>query len=153
MLAAAVALLCSCTTSGTPSVAQPPVTVTATQSQTTTVRTTSTVAVTETVSSPAPPETLVVATFKDPATFECTDTTADSCWALTVTTSGPCPNGAYVAIGVHKPDQTETLQVLETTSAPITDALGGTVEVQLSQTGLVPAGEDLRANVQQSRCA
>jgi hypothetical protein len=145
-------LAAGCTAGGTPSVAGPASTVQQTVTSVTTVRTTSTVTATETVT-PTPTETLVVATFKDPSTFECTDTTAESCWALDVTTGGPCPDGVYVAIDVHRRDETEILQVLETTSAPVTDELGGRIEVQLSQTGLAPGGEDLLAELKEARCA
>ena len=114
--------------------------------------TTVTATVTETPPTTTQPTVLVAATFKDPTTFECSDGSADSCWALDVTTTGPCPNGVYVAINVYKKDATEVLQVLETTSAPVTEPLGGTVAVQLGQTGLAPEGETLEADLKEARC-
>ena len=149
------ALVAACSTGGTPSAAAPPETVTTTVSATTVVRTTSTVTATLTVTpaTTADRRPLVVATFKDASTFECSDASADSCWALDATTSGPCPNGVYVAINVYKQGEDAVLQVLEATSAPVTDELGGTVTVQLSQTGLAPGGETLEARLKEARCA
>jgi hypothetical protein len=144
----------ACSTSGTPSVAAPPSTVTVTA--TTTARTTSTVTETATVTetpTSTQASTLVAATFKDPSTFECTDASADSCWALDVTTTGPCPNGVYVAINVYKKDQNDVLKVLDTTTSPVTDALGTKIEVMLSQTGLSSEGETLEADLKEARCA
>lgn len=151
----AALVLSACSTGGTPSVGQPPVTVTSTVTQTTVVRTTATVTATETQTptTTAAPATLVVATFKDPSTFECTDGSVESCWALNVVTSGPCPNGVYVAINVYKQGEDTVLKTLETTSAPVTDALGATIEVQLGQTGLRPNGETLEADLKEARCA
>ncbi len=148
-------LIAGCSTSGTPSVAAPPSTVTATVTSTTTARTTSTVTVTATPTpTPTPtPSTRVTATFKDNTTFECNDASADSCWELDVTTTGPCPNGVYVAINVYKQGATDVLQVLNTTSQPVTEPQGGTVTVQLSQTGLAPGGETLEADLSEARCA
>jgi len=155
LVVAVIGLCSACTTGGTPSVAAPPVTVTATVSSSTVVRTTATVTATttETPTTTAPPSVLVSATFKDSSTFECTDPAADSCWALDVVTTGPCPNGVYVAINVYKKDTSDVLKVLETTSAPVTDTLGGSTTVQLSQTGLAPAGETLEADLKDARCA
>lgn len=154
LAAAVLGLVAACSTGGTPSVAAPPTTLTVTISQTTTVRTTPTVTatVTETPPTTTQPSVLVAATFKDNTTFECSDGSADSCWALDVTTTGPCPNGVYVAINVYKKDATEVLQVLETTSSPVTEPLGGTVAVQLGQTGLAPEGETLEADLKEARC-
>lgn len=154
-IALAVGGTTACTAAGTPSVAAPPVTVTQTVSTTTTLRTTSTVTatVTETPVSTAAPATLVVATFQDPSAFECSDATAEWCWALDLTTTGPCPNGAYVAIDVRKNDDPAVVTTLNTTSAPITDALGSKVTVQLSASGLTVEGDTLRATVKESRCA
>jgi hypothetical protein len=157
VLAVAVALggAAACTAAGTPSVAAPPVTVTETATTATTVRTTTTVTatVTQTPTSTAPPATLVVATFQDPANYECADSSAEWCWALDLTTTGPCPNGAYVSLEVHKNDDPAVVTTLETTSAPITDPLGGKVSVQLSTSGLTAEGDTLKANVKESRCA
>lgn len=154
-IALAVGGTAACTAAGTPSVAAPPVTVTQTVSTTTTVRTTSTVTATETVAPPttAAPATLVVAAFQDPSTFECSDAAAEWCWALDLTTTGPCPNGAYVSIDVRKNDDPAVVTTLNTTSTPITDALGGKVTVQLSASGLTVEGDTLRATVKESRCA
>jgi hypothetical protein len=148
-------LVAGCSAAGTPSVAAPPVTVTTTATATTTVRTTSTVTatVTQTPTSTAAPATLVVPTFQDPANYECTDTNAQWCWAMDLTTTGPCPNGAYVSLEVHKNDDPAVVTTLETTSAPITDPLGGKVSVQLSTSGLTAEGDTLKANVKESRCA
>ncbi len=148
-------LAAACSTSGTPSVAAPPATVTATATSTTTVRTTSTVTatVTATPTTTPQPSTLVAATFLDPSTYECTDATAEWCWALDLTTTGPCPNGAYVSINVFKNDGTDVVTTLETTSAPVTDQLGGKVTVQLSTSGLTAEGDTLKANVKEARCA
>lgn len=145
----------ACTAAGTPSVAAPPVTATQTVTTATTVRTTSTVTatVTRTPTSTAAPVTLVVATFQDPANYECTDANAEWCWALDLTTTGPCPNGAYVSLEVHKNDDPAVVTTLETTSAPVTDPLGGKVSVQLSTSGFTGEGDTLRANVKESRCA
>lgn len=158
LFASAIVLVVSaCSTAGTPSVAQPPVTELVTVTTATTVPTTATV--TATVTSTPPPTTtaaaavLVSPTFKDASTFECADAAADSCWALDVTTSGPCPNGVYVAINVYRKGEDAVLQVLETTSTPVTDALGGTLTVQLSQTGLSPSGDPLEADLKEARCA
>lgn len=152
---AVLGLAAACSTGGTPSVAAPPVTVTATVSSSTVVHTTATVTATatQTPSTTAPPSVLVSATFKDSTTFECSDATADSCWALDVTTTGPCPNGVYVAINVYLTDSTDVLKVLETTSEPIVDPLGGTITVQLSQTGLAPPDDVLEADLKDARCA
>lgn len=152
---AVLGLTAACATAGTPSVAAPPVTVTATVNTTTVVRTTATVTATSTVTptSTAPPSVLVSATFKDNTSFECSDATVDSCWALDVTTTGPCPNGVYVAINVYKQDSTDVLKVLETTSGPIVDALGGTTTVQLGQTALAGPDEVLEADLKDARCA
>ena len=152
---ALVALTAACATAGTPSVAAPPVTVTSTVSSTTVVRTSTTVTatVTQTPTTTAPPSVLVSATFKDNTTFECSDAAVDSCWALDVTTTGPCPNGVYVAINVYKKDATDVLKVLETTSGPIVDPLGGTTTVQLGQTGLAGPDEVLEADLKDARCA
>lgn len=154
---ATVLVVSACSTAGTPSVAQPPVTELVTVTTATTVPTTATVTATVT-STPPPPTTaaaavLVSPTFKDATTFECADAAADSCWALDVTTSGPCPNGVYVAINVYRQGENNVLQVLETTSAPVLDTLGGSVTVQLSQTGLAPGGETLEADLKEARCA
>ena len=151
----ASALTVACTAAGTPSVAAPPVTVTETVSTSTTVRTTSTVTetVTQTPSTTAAPVILVVPAFQDPANYECTDTNAEWCWALDLTTTGPCPNGAYVSIDVTKNDDPAVVTTLETTSAPVTDPLGGKVSVQLSTSGLTVEGDTLKAKVKESRCA
>lgn len=150
-----VSVLVACSTGGTPSAAALPVTATVTATVTTTVPTTTTgtVTVVITPSTTADRAPLVAATFKDRDTFECTDTSADSCWALDATSSGPCPNGVYVAINVYRQGEDAVLQVLETTSAPLTDPAGGTVTVQLSQTGLSPGGEVLEADLKEARCA
>lgn len=139
-----------CQAGGTPSVAPPPVTVLQTETTVATVRTTSTSTVTVTQS---PPATLVVATFQDPATFECSDTTAEWCWAVDLTTTGPCPNGAYVSLDVFRNDETAALTVLEAKTEPVVDALGSKVTVQLSTSGLTAAGDTLRATVKEARCA
>lgn len=155
-LAAASVLVAGCSTGGTPSVGQPPVTVTSTVVQTTTVRTSATVTetVTQTPAAPTTPAaTLVVPTFADPSSFECSDPAAVSCWQLSVVTGGPCPNGAYVAITVHKPDDPAVLTTLNTTSAPITDALGGTVVVQVSLLDTAYVGQTLNADIAEARCA
>lgn len=151
----AVALTTACTAGGTPSVAAPPVTVTETVTSSTTVRTTSTVTatVTQTPTTTAAPVTLVVAAFQDPANYECADANAQWCWAVDLTTTGPCPNGAYVSLDVHKNDDPTVVATLETTSEPVTDPLGGKVSVQLSATGLTVEGDTLKANVNQARCA
>lgn len=148
-------LVAGCSAAGTPSVAAPPVTVTATATATTTVRATATVTatVTRTPTSTVAPSTLVVATFQDPANYECSDPNAQWCWALDLTTTGPCPNGAYVSIEVHKNDDPAVVTTLETTSAPITDPLGGKVSVQLTTSGLTAEGDTLKAKVKESRCA
>jgi len=148
-------LAAACSTGGTPSVAAPPSTVTATVTATTTIRSTSTVTatVTQTPTSTSPAAVLVAATFEDPANYECTDATADWCWALDVTTTGPCPNGAYIALNVYKDDAQDVLKVLETTSAPITDPLGGKVTVQLGTSGLTAEGDTLKAALKEARCA
>lgn len=150
-----VVLVAACSTGGTPSAAAPPVTTTSTAAVSTTVRTTATVTATVTVSptTTADRRPLVVATFKDPSTFECSDTAVDSCWALDVVTSGPCPNGVYVSIDVHKQGEDAVLKTLETTSAPVVEELGSTIMVQLGQTGLAPGGETLEAKLNQARCA
>ena len=150
-----IILIAGCSAAGTPSVAAPPVTVTATATTTTTVRTTSTVTatVTQTSTSTAAPVTLVVPTFQDPSTYECSDANSEWCWALDLTTTGPCPNGVYVSLEVHKNDDPAVVTTLETTSAPITDPLGGKVSVQLSTSGLTAAGDTLKAKVKESRCA
>ena len=146
--------LTACSTGGTPSVGQPPVTVTSTVERTTTVGTTATVTATDTVTvSPDPADTVVSATFKDPSTFECTDPTVDSCWALNVITGGPCPNGVYVSISVFEKGKTDVLKVLDAVSAPVTEPLGSSVEVQIGQTGLNPNGEELQARLAEARCA
>ena len=150
-----IILIAGCSAAGTPSVAAPPVTVTATATTTTTVRTTSTVTatVTQTPTSTAAPVTLVVPTFQDPSTYECSDANSEWCWALDLTTTGPCPNGVYVSLEVHKTDDPGVVTTLETTSDPITDPLGGKVSVQLSTSGLTAAGDTLKAKVKESRCA
>lgn len=156
VLAAASVLMAGCSTGGTPSVGQPPVTVTSTVVQTTTVRTSATVTetVTQTPAAPTTPAaTLVVPTFADPSTFECTDPAAVSCWQLSVVTGGPCPNGVYVAITVNKPDDPAVLTTLNATSAAVTDALGGTVVMQLTLLDPAYAGQTLNANVAEARCA
>lgn len=152
VVGAAALVLSACSTGGTPSVGQPPVTVTSTVNQTTVLRTTSTVTATSTVT-PEPADVLVVATFKDPSEFECTDASVESCWALNVVTAGPCPNGVYVSINVYKQGEETVLETLETTSAPVTEPLGSTIEVQLGQTGLRPNGETLEADLKEARCA
>lgn len=151
----ALGMAAACSTAGTPSVAAPPVTATVTVSSTTVVPTTVTVTATSTLPSTtaAPPTVLVAAAFKDNATFECTDATVDICWALDLTTGGPCPNGIYVAISVFKKDSPDVLTVLETTSGPITDPLGGTATVQLGETGLAGPDDVLQARLKESRCA
>lgn len=152
---AALGPIGACSAAGTPSVAAPVSTVVVTTSSTTTVRTTvtTTATVTQTPTTPPAPSVLVVATFKDNTTFECSDASADSCWALDVTTTGPCPNGVYVAINVYKQGASDVIRVLETTSAPVSDPLGGAVMVQLSQTGLAPDGQALEADLKEARCA
>lgn len=157
-LLAALVLLgpAACSTAGTPSVAAPPVTVTTTATATTTVRTSATVTqtVTQTPTTTAPARVLVVATFQDPANYECTDASAEWCWALDLTTTGPCPNGAYVSVNVYKNDGSDVLTVLDTTSAPVTDPLGGKVSVQLSAKDLgTVEGDTLKASVKEARCA
>lgn len=88
---------------------------------------TATVTVASTTSSPlAPPTVRVTATFKDNSTFECDDTSVDSCWVLDVTTTEPCPNSVHVAINVYNQGGVDVLKVLETTSALMTDPAGGT---------------------------
>jgi len=153
--AGVVGLITACSTGGTPSVAAPPSIVTTTVTAATTIPTTSTVTVTvtQTPTSTSPAAVLVAATFEDPANYTCTDTTADWCWALDVTTTGPCPNGAYVALNVYKNDQQDVLTVLETTSAPITDPLGGKVTVQVGTHGLTGEGDTLKAALKEARCA
>lgn len=150
-----IALMTACTAAGTPSVAAPPVTVTETVTTSTTVRATSTVTatVTQTPTTTTPPATLVVAAFQDPANYECTDAAADWCWALDLTTTGPCPNGAYVSLDVHKNDDPAVVTTLDTTSEPITDPLGGKVSVQLSVSGVTAEGDTLKAGVKEARCA
>lgn len=155
LTAGGLLLVAGCSAAGTPSVAAPPVTVTVTATATTTVRTSSTVTatVTQTPTSTAAPATLVVAAFQDPANYECSDVNAQWCWALDLTTTGPCPNGAYVSLEVHKNDDPAVVTTLETTSAPITDPLGGKVSVQLSTSGFTGEGDTLKAKVKESRCA
>lgn len=153
----ALGLAAACTASGTPSVAAPPSTVISTVTATTVVRSTSTVTATvtqtPTPTTTAAPAVLVAATFEDPSTFECNDATADWCWALDVTTTGPCPNGAYVSVNVYKNDGNDVVTVLEATSVPITDPLGGRETVQVSTSGVTVEGDTLRANLKEARCA
>lgn len=156
LLVMLAAVVTGCSTGGTPSVGQPPVTVTSTVLQTTAVRTTATVTetATETPAAPTtPPATLVVPTFADPSTFECGDPAAVSCWQLSVVTGGPCPNGVYVSIDVNKPGDPAVVATLNTTSAPVADALGGTVQVQLSLLDAAYAQQTLEAQVAEARCA
>lgn len=155
LVGGAVLVLSACSTGGTPSVGQPPATVTSTVSQTTVVRTTATVTatLTQTPTSTAAPQTLVVATFQDSSTYECADQAAEWCWALDLTTTGPCPAGAFVAITVFKNDGTDPVTELTATSEPVTDPLGGKVSVQLSTSGLTAEGDTLRAKVKEARCA
>lgn len=156
LLAVLAVMVAGCSTGGTPSVGQPPVTVTSTVLQTTTVPTTATVTetVTQTPAGPTtPPATLVVPTFADPSTFTCSDPAAVSCWQLSVVTAGPCPNGVYVSITVNKPDDPAVVATLNSTSAPVTEALGGTVVVQLSLLDTAYAGQTLLADVAEARCA
>ncbi|HEY7812909.1 MAG TPA: hypothetical protein VIC62_06695, partial [Nakamurella sp.] len=119
------------------------------------IRATSTVTqtVTQTPTTTAAAAVLVAATFQDPANYQCTDATVDWCWALDVTTTGPCPNGAYVSLNVYRNDETAVLTVVEATSAPVTDPLGGKVTVQLTTTGLSAEGDTLKAALKEARCA
>lgn len=151
-------LAAACSTAGTPSVAQPPATVTSTVLQTTTVQTSVSVTATTTVTpvslqSSVVPGTLVVPTFADPAEFTCSDPSAVSCWQISAVTTGPCPNGVYVAISVTKPNDPAVVTTLDAVSVPVTDALGGTVDVQLSLLDTAYVGQDLLADVAQARCA
>lgn len=155
---ATLGVVVGCSTGGTPSIAVPSATTVVTVTSTTIIRNTTAAVVTvtetpTTSSTPPPPAVQVTATFNDNSTFECDDTSVDSCWALEVTTDGPCPNGVYVAINVYNKGGVDVLEMLETTSAPVTEPAGGAVVVQLGQTGLSPTGDPLEASLKEARCA